>query len=118
VATSPRWADRLAPVAEATGPSQSTGGVRTGPEYLDRLARLGCLVDAWETTYLHLLPGEDPVLEWYAGSGLRPYLAALDPTEQAAFRADVAAGLREAFPTQEYGTVLAFRRVFVIAYRH
>jgi trans-aconitate 2-methyltransferase len=117
VATGARWADRLTPVATGTGPSQSVGGVHTGPGYLDRLARLGCAVDAWETTYLHLLPGEDPVLEWYAGSGLRPYLEALDPGERAEFRADVAAGLREAFPARPYGTVLPFRRIFVIAYR-
>ena len=26
-------------------------------EYLDLLAPAGCEVDAWETTYLHVLPG-------------------------------------------------------------
>src|ERR1700729_2916485 len=32
-------------------------------DYLDRLAGAGCRVDAWETTYLHVLPGSNPVLE-------------------------------------------------------
>ena len=40
-------------------------------DYADLLARAGFEVDAWETTYVHILPGEDPVLEWYKGTGLR-----------------------------------------------
>jgi trans-aconitate 2-methyltransferase len=116
VALSPRWTDQLGTVASSYGPSQS-GGVRPTAEYVDHLAALGCTVDAWETTYFHMLPGEDPVLEWYAGTGLRPYLDALDPAQRNEFRAEVAAGLRSAFPTKDYGTVLPFRRVFVIAHR-
>ncbi len=115
-ASGPRWADRLGAVAAAWGPAQS-GGVRTGEEYVDLLARLGHRVDAWQTTYYHLLPGEDAVLEWYAGTGLRPFLAALDPADHAEFRTEVAAELNRAFPRHVYGTVLPFRRLFVIAYR-
>jgi len=116
VASRPRWADRLEPVAAAWGPSQA-GGVLDAEDYVDLLGRLGYRLDAWETTYLHVLPGDDPVLEWYAGTGLRPFLAALGPADQAEFRADVAAGLRVAYPARDYGTVLPFRRLFVIAYR-
>jgi trans-aconitate 2-methyltransferase len=116
VARRPRWASRLGPVAEGWGPSQS-GGVHTGPEYVDLLAGRGYRVDAWETTYFHVLPGPDAVLEWYAGTGLRPFLAALDPGDHADFRAEVAADLRRAFPARVYGTLLPFRRLFVIAYR-
>jgi trans-aconitate 2-methyltransferase len=116
VADRPQWTRRLGPVAVAYGPTQS-GGVLPPAEYVDRLARLGCVVDAWQTTYLHVLPGEDPVLEWYAGTGLRPYLDALDPTAHAGFRAEVAEELRKVFPPHEYGTVLPFTRTFVIAYR-
>src|SRR5205807_5009647 len=88
IAGRPRWAGRLGAVAAAWGPSQS-GGVRPGEEYVDLLGGLGYRVDAWQTTYFHVLPGEDPVLEWYSGTGLRPFLAALDPGERAEFRADV-----------------------------
>jgi trans-aconitate 2-methyltransferase len=116
VAARPRWADRLTPVANGWGPSQS-GGVRSGEEYVDLLAGAGYRVDAWQTTYLHVLPGEDPVLEWYSGTGLRPFLDALDPADHAEYRAEVADALREAFPPHDYGTVLPFRRLFVIAYR-
>ena len=117
VAARPRWAGQLAAVAASWGPSQSGGVVRHGAEYVDLLAGLGHQVDAWQTTYFHVLPGDDPVLEWYSGTGLRPFLAALPETEHAEFRAEVAAGLRAEFPTRSYGTILPFRRLFVIAYR-
>ena len=76
-------------------------------------------MNVWETTYLHVLPGDDPVLEWFAGTGLRPYLDALADDREATgdFRADVARGLREAYPRHSYGTVLPFRRLFVVAVR-
>jgi trans-aconitate 2-methyltransferase len=81
------------------------------------LAGLGCPVDAWETVYYHVLPGEDPVLEWFSGTGLRPFLDALEPAARDEFRADVAKGLREVYPRSPFGTVLPFRRCFVVAYR-
>jgi trans-aconitate 2-methyltransferase len=55
------------------------------------------------------------VLEWYKGSGLRPVLAALEPDQAAAFLAEYGARLRQAYPRRPYGTVLPFRRVFVVA---
>jgi trans-aconitate 2-methyltransferase len=85
--------------------------------YADVLGLLGCVVDAWETTYLHVLPGEDPVLEWYKGSGLRPVLAALEPDAAEAFLAEYGERMRSAYPRRPYGTVLPFRRVFVVAQR-
>jgi trans-aconitate 2-methyltransferase len=85
--------------------------------YLDLLSSAGCVVNAWETTYQHVLPGEDPVLEWYRGAGLRPLLATLDPDQAAVFAAEYGARLREAYPRRPYGTILPFRRVFVVAHR-
>jgi len=119
VATGPRWADRLTAVSEGTGPRSAGSPVRPAAEYADLLAGLGLRVNAWETTYLHVLPGEDPVLEWFAGTGLRPYLDALagDPGAVAAFRNEVAARLREAYPRRPYGTVLPFQRIFAVAAR-
>jgi trans-aconitate 2-methyltransferase len=117
VAGDPRFADRLGPVAASVGPSAGGGVVRPADEYVDLLGRLGCRVDAWQTTYLHVLPGPDPVLAWYSGTGLRPYLDALDADARPEFEAAVAAGLREAFPARPYGTVLPFTRIFVVAHR-
>jgi trans-aconitate 2-methyltransferase len=106
---SPRWRDRLGP-----GPARWPD-VLDPPGYLDRLARLGCVVDAWETTYAHVLQGADPVLEWVRGTALRPVLAALSPADAADFEAEYGAALREAYPAAPYGTVVPFRRVFVVA---
>jgi trans-aconitate 2-methyltransferase len=117
VATRPRFAAKLAAVAASGGPSARGGVARPAGEYVDLLGRLGCRVDAWETTYQHVLPGADPVLAWFSGTGLRPYLDALDGPERDAFRAEVATGLRDAYPTRAYGTVMPFTRIFVIAYR-
>lgn len=120
VATSPRWADRLAAISRGTGPGASNSSVREPIEYADALGAAGGVeIDVWETTYLHVLGGDDPVLHWFAGSGLRPYLDALrgDQDATAEFRADVAAGLREAYPRRAYGTVLPFRRIFALARR-
>jgi trans-aconitate 2-methyltransferase len=86
-------------------------------EYLDLLARAGFEVDAWETTYLHVLHGEDPVLDWYKGTGLRPVLAALPPGQAAEFLDQYRARMSEAYPAARYGTVFPFRRVFVVAVR-
>jgi trans-aconitate 2-methyltransferase len=86
-------------------------------EYLDVLARAGCEVDAWETTYLHVLPGPDPVAEWYRGTGLRPVLSMLGPAQAGEFVAGYRERVREAYPPAPYGTVLPFRRVFVVARR-
>jgi trans-aconitate 2-methyltransferase len=87
-------------------------------DYLDLLAGAGCGVDAWETTYLHLLPGDDPVVEWYKGTAFRPFLAALTPERAGAFLREMARRLRAAYPARSYGTVLPFRRVFVVAHKN
>ncbi|MFJ8083703.1 trans-aconitate 2-methyltransferase [Streptomyces sp. NPDC096205] len=91
--------------------------VLTPAAYLSRLADLGCTVDAWETTYVHVLQGEDPVLDWVKGTGLRPILTALadDPEARDAFVRDYRQALREAYPSTPHGTAFAFRRVFVVA---
>jgi trans-aconitate 2-methyltransferase len=89
-----------------------------GPEvYLDVLAAAGCQVDAWETTYLHVLQGEDAVFEWLKGTGARPVLQALPEDVRPDFEAAYKARLREAYPPRVVGTVLPYRRVFAVARR-
>lgn len=83
--------------------------------YLDLLAGLGCAVDAWETTYLHLLTGEDPVFTWVSGTGARPTLQALPAGLRERFEGEFRERLRAAYPPHPYGVVLPFRRVFVVA---
>jgi trans-aconitate 2-methyltransferase len=82
--------------------------------YAGALRDLGLRVDAWETTYLHLLGGEDPVFTWISSTGAGPTLAALPDDLRAEFVADYKALLREAYPPGPHGTDLPFRRVFVV----
>lgn len=83
--------------------------------YLEALAALGCAVDAWETTYLHVLVGEDPVFTWISGTGARPTLQALPEDLRPGFESELKARLRAAYPPGPAGVVLPFRRVFVVA---
>jgi trans-aconitate 2-methyltransferase len=108
LAQSSRWRSRLADVElnrQAGDPAY----------YADLLLRAGCRVDAWESTYLHVLPGANPVLEWAKGTALRPVLAALDPAEAATFCQEYGTLVAAAYPVAPYGTILPFRRVFAVA---
>ncbi|WP_427920596.1 trans-aconitate 2-methyltransferase [Streptomyces sp. cg40] len=111
LAATARWKSRLGEVL------RREDSVHTPDVYLDRLARLGCAADVWQTTYQHILPGPDPVLDWVKGTGLRPALTALadDPEARDAFVTEYRDLLREAYPAADYGTVLPFRRLFAVA---
>ncbi|WP_342376646.1 methyltransferase domain-containing protein [Myxococcus stipitatus] len=91
--------------------------VETLERYESLLAGLGMTVDAWETTYLHLLPGEDAVLQWLLGTTLRPVLAALGEEEGRAFVEELGPRLRQAYPAHARGTPFLFTRRFVVARR-
>jgi trans-aconitate 2-methyltransferase len=84
--------------------------------YYDLLAGTATSLDIWETEYLQVLSGEDPVLEWVKGTGLRPILNGLDDTDRAAFLKAYRARLREAYPMRPDGhTLYPFRRLFIVA---
>jgi trans-aconitate 2-methyltransferase len=82
--------------------------------YLRLLRDLGCEVDAWETTYLHVLTGPDPVFAWVSGTGARPTLQALPDDLRPGFEEEFRRRLREAYPERDGVVVLPFRRVFVV----
>jgi trans-aconitate 2-methyltransferase len=86
-------------------------------DYAELLARPGFAVDAWETSYLHVLHGENPVLEWTKGSTLRPVLAALDAEQADAFVREYGERLIEAYHPRSFGTLFPFRRVFTVVHR-
>lgn len=90
--------------------------------YLQVLTAAGLSVDAWETTYTHVLDPEgrsdNPVLDWVSGTGLRPMLEVLDDeAERADFLAAYADKLTAAYPRTSVGVLLAFRRVFAVGHR-
>ncbi|WP_204912967.1 trans-aconitate 2-methyltransferase [Microlunatus spumicola] len=109
IAAEPPYADRTAGLARP--------GVAGPADYLADLVHLSCRVDAWETTYLHVLTGPDPVLRWLEGTGARPYLDVLPEDLRASFTATLRDRLAQAYPAQAWGTVLPFRRLFVVARR-
>jgi trans-aconitate 2-methyltransferase len=113
LASSARWAALIGP-----GVLRHHDAVAEPAQYAALLLAAGLRVDVWETTYLHVLPGPDPVLEWMRGTGLRPVLAALpDPQDAARFEAEYAAALREGYPRTEHGTVLSYRRIFAVGHK-
>lgn len=61
----------------------------------------------------------EAILEWFRGTGLRPYLEALpDDDQRAQFEEELLARYREAYPIQQNGKVLfPFRRLFIVAYQ-
>jgi trans-aconitate 2-methyltransferase len=96
--------------AGAAVPSSSDPAV-----YLESLTAAGCTVDAWETTYLHVLTGPDPVFAWVSGTGARPTLQALPDRLRPAFEEEFKRRLRAAYPAHDGRVVLPFRRIFVVA---
>jgi trans-aconitate 2-methyltransferase len=107
--TSPRWRETLGEGADRTA------GVERPERYLDALVAAGLDADVWQASYLHVLPGQDAVLDWVKGTALRPVLSLLDGAEREEFMADYGAALRAAYPPQPFGTVFPFRRTFAVA---
>ncbi len=75
-------------------------------------------VDIWQTIYHHVLTGVDPVLTWVTGSILAPVLDGLDPERRLLFIETCRTEYARSYPTQPDGTtLLAFRRLFIVANR-
>lgn len=103
------------PYAEYAAEKSLRADVPGPAEYIAALSKEGCTVDAWETTYSHILQGENAVLEWVKGTGARPVLQSLPDDLRVRFEAEYGARLAEAYPQQDFGTVLPFRRIFAVA---
>ena len=85
-------------------------------QYASLLLDAGCRVDVWETTYLHQLTGEHPVLEWITGTALVPVRERLDDKGWEQFRQELIPLLDDAYPARADGTtIFPFRRVFIVA---
>jgi trans-aconitate 2-methyltransferase len=111
VADAGPWAERLQPLLlrEPVGAPQL---------YYDLLAPRAGSIDIWETEYLQVLEGDDPVLSWTRGTALRPVQAALEAEELRAFEAEYRDRLRSAYPKRTGGrTLFPFRRLFIVATR-
>lgn len=87
--------------------------------YYDVLAPYAERVDIWQTEYLHILPDAAAIVEWYKGTGLRPFLDRLpDAAVRARFVDLYLEAITKAYPARRDGRViLPFQRLFVVAYR-
>jgi trans-aconitate 2-methyltransferase len=108
VAEAGPWAAKLRNVREAS--------VLGADAYYDILSPLARALDIWETTYLQVMEGDDPVFDWVSATGLRPFVQALDEAEREAFMQAYRLRLHHAYPKRADGkTLFPFQRLFVVA---
>jgi len=112
VSRDPAWTQRM---------DGARGALTNHPPefYYDLFAPHVSRLDLWETTYFHVLSGPEGVLEWFRGTGLRPYLEALaSDDERKAFEQMLLERYTRSYPRRPNGKVLfPFRRLFFVAYR-
>ncbi len=85
-------------------------------EYFDELARLTDDFRMWEVIYFHAMPSHESIVEWYKGTGLRPYLSQLNKADQAEFLKDFSVLVKEEYPVRENGKIIfRFPRLFFTA---
>lgn len=86
--------------------------------YYDLLAPAAEHLDVWTTEYQHVLTGEDAVLEWVTGTGLRPILNGLGDSERDIYLEEYRRRLNVEYPKRADGfTLYPFRRLFFVAVR-
>ena len=62
------------------------------------------------------MPSHESIVEWYKGTGLRPYLAQLSADDQKKYLDDVMHRLKEIYPVQKNGKIIfRFPRLFFTA---
>jgi trans-aconitate 2-methyltransferase len=107
------WARALASASAARTPIADANG------YYELLRPLCSKVDVWRTTYHHpMRDGAAGIVEWFKGSGLRPFLEPLDTASRTAYLERYTAAVALAYPALSDGSVLLpFPRLFVTAIR-
>lgn len=104
-----KWADRLVP-------HLMENPVAEPNFYYDMLSPLSTSLDMWESVYMHILDGDDPVVEWTKGTVLPPLLSHLPEDEHGEFIASYSQKVSDAYPKRSDGkTILPFRRLFMVA---
>ena len=85
-------------------------------EYYNLLSEHFSKVTIWKTDYYHTVDSKIEVIEWYKGSGLRPYLSALDDNKKQEFINDIQKEINKSYSFQNDGKVfLIMPRLFFIA---
>lgn len=108
ISDSPKWKIRL-------GTPRIFHNLTQG-EYFDLLAEISSDFTIWETVYCHRMPSHESIMEWYKGTGLRPYLSALSPDDARLFEDEVFQEVKKAYPIQKNGEIIfRFPRFFFTA---
>lgn len=111
IAAQPAWRDKLVDL-------RTLYPVATPEAYLRWLQPIAADCVLWETDYWMRLDGDNPVLEWVKGTGLRPYLDALDEPDRQRFLARYSDAVKAAYPPEPDGsTLFPFKRLFFVARR-
>ena len=107
--TTAKWKDKL---------SQRNYNNLSTSEYYDVLSGISDDFEMWETIYCHRMPSYESIIEWYKGTGLRPYLEQLSETDVEDFVSDVYRELKNRYKIQRNGEIMfRFPRLFFIAKR-
>jgi trans-aconitate 2-methyltransferase len=89
--------------------------ILTSAQYYDLLAPRAKHIDIWQTRYEQVMPDAAAIVEWVKGTGLRPFLEALEPADQAAFLRDYEQEVAKAYPKRADGKLLfPFPRLFIV----
>ncbi|MBO2515773.1 MAG: trans-aconitate methyltransferase [Clostridiales bacterium] len=108
VADSAKWRDQLADSRQRELYSEE--------DYFDILSGQTGEFSLWRTVYMHRMPSHESIMDWYRGTGMRPYLDRLNETDAAEYEKDVLAEVRKAYPVQPNGEILfRFPRLFFTA---
>jgi trans-aconitate 2-methyltransferase len=85
--------------------------------YYTVLAPVARALDLWATDYLQVMPDVGGIVEWYKGTGLRPYLDRIeDEEERREFLDELRSRLEGFYPALDAGGVpFSFRRIFIVA---
>jgi trans-aconitate 2-methyltransferase len=91
----------------------------TPGQYFDLLSEVAAAFSMWETVYYHKLKSHKAIIEWYRGTGLRPYLEALPEEKKESFEKDVFERIVDEYPIQKNGDIIfRFPRFFFVATSH
>jgi trans-aconitate 2-methyltransferase len=110
VAALDRWREQLSEKSRVRDELPTPGG------YYDALRPLCTRLEIWHTIYYHVLDNAEAVVEWVKGTGLRPCLDLLEPSEVKQFLKEYTSRVAATYPPQSDGRVIfRFPRIFIVA---
>jgi trans-aconitate 2-methyltransferase len=102
------WRTRLEPIVRPIPVSEPRF-------YHGLIAPRVAALDMWETEYIQVLEGDNPVADWTRGSWMAPLLEALNEPERSAFDSEYRRRVAKAYPKEADGrTLFPFRRLFFV----